>query len=355
GRRRGCAGVPVPGRDPPGASHRRTVRRSLTHGRRGTARRIPQGAPDRRRSLRQTGEEDGGHRHVDSAPEPLRFPPSQESRTHGNSMATIVQTTGAAHLECTACGKTYESEKLWRLSPCCEKPLYARYDLERLRETFRPSTLAGRPATLWRYAEVLPVRDPARRLSLGEGFTPLIDAPRLADALGVERIWIKDEGQNPTASFKARGLALAVARAWELGVSEVAIPTAGNAGSATAAYAAAAGLVAHVVAPADTPRPILEEIEALGAHLELVNGLITDAARRVAEGARDHGWFDLSTLREPYRVEGKKTMGYELFEQLGGRLPDVIIYPTGGGTGLVGMWKAFDEMERLGWIGPERP
>lgn len=270
-------------------------------------------------------------------------------------MATIVQTTGAAHLECTACGKTYESEKLWRLSPCCEKPLYARYDLERLRETFRPSALAGRPATLWRYAEVLPVRDPARRLSLGEGFTPLIDAPRLADALGVERIWIKDEGQNPTASFKARGLALAVARAWELGVSEVAIPTAGNAGSATAAYAAAAGLVAHVVAPADTPRPILEEIEALGAHLELVNGLITDAARRVAEGARDHGWFDLSTLREPYRVEGKKTMGYELFEQLGGRLPDVIIYPTGGGTGLVGMWKAFDEMERLGWIGPERP
>jgi threonine synthase len=270
-------------------------------------------------------------------------------------MATIARTAGAAHLECTACGKTYESEKLWRLSPCCEKPLYARYDLERLREIFRPTDLVGRQASLWRYAEVLPVRDPARQLSLGEGFTPLIDAPRLADALGVERIWIKDEGQNPTASFKARGLALAVARAWELGVSEVAIPTAGNAGSATAAYAAAAGLVAHVVAPADTPRPILEEIEALGAHLELVNGLITDAARRVAEGARDHGWFDLSTLREPYRVEGKKTMGYELFEQLGGRLPDVIIYPTGGGTGLVGMWKAFDEMERLGWIGSERP
>lgn len=270
-------------------------------------------------------------------------------------MATLTQTAGAAHLECTACGKTYESERPWRLSPCCEKPLYARYDLDRLREVFRPSDLVGRPASLWRYAEVLPVRDPARRLSLGEGFTPLIDAPRLADALGVERIWIKDEGQNPTASFKARGLALAVARAWELGVSEVAIPTAGNAGSATAAYAAAAGLVAHVVAPADTPRPILEEIEALGAHLELVDGLITDAARRVAEGARDHGWFDLSTLREPYRVEGKKTMGYELFEQLGGRLPDVIIYPTGGGTGLVGMWKAFDEMERLGWIGSERP
>jgi threonine synthase len=190
---------------------------------------------------------------------------------------------------------------------------------------------------------------------LGEGYTPLIDAPRLAAELGIRRAWVKDEGQNPTASFKARGLALAVARAAELGVTEVAIPSAGNAGGATAAYAAAAGLRAHIVVPADTPRPILEEIEVLGGQLELVDGLITDAAARVAEGARTEGWFDLSTLREPYRVEGKKTMGYELFEQLGGRLPDVIVYPTGGGTGLVGMWKAFDEMERLGWIGAERP
>jgi threonine synthase len=173
--------------------------------------------------------------------------------------------------------------------------------------------------------------------------------------LGLRRAWVKDEGQNPTASFKARGLALAIARAAELGVAEVAIPSAGNAGGATAAYAAAAGLRAHIVVPADTPRPILEEIEVLGGRLELVDGLITDAAARVAEGARTQGWFDLSTLREPYRVEGKKTMGYELFEQLGGRLPDVIIYPTGGGTGLVGMWKAFDEMESLGWIGAERP
>ncbi|HEX6939752.1 MAG TPA: threonine synthase [Longimicrobiales bacterium] len=270
-------------------------------------------------------------------------------------MATILSAAGAAHLECTRCGQTYESERLWRLSPCCDKPLYARYDLEGLRHAFRPSDLAGRAPTLWRYAEVLPVRDPARRLSLGEGFTPLVEAPRLAAELGIDRVWIKDEGQNPTASFKARGLALAIARAWELGVREVAIPTAGNAGGATAAYAAAAGITAHVVAPADTPRAILAEIEALGADLELVDGLITDAARRVAEGTREHGWFDLSTLKEPYRVEGKKTMGYELFEQLGGRLPDVIVYPTGGGTGLVGMWKAFDEMERLGWIGPERP
>jgi threonine synthase len=270
-------------------------------------------------------------------------------------MATKAAAHGAAHLECTRCGGTFESERLWRLSPCCDKPLYPRYDLDLIRQSFLPDTLVGRAPTLWRYAEVLPVRDPAYRYTLGEGFTPLVDATRLAAELGLRRLWIKDEGQNPTASFKARGLALAIARAAELGVSEVAIPSAGNAGGATAAYAAYAGLKAHIVVPADTPRPILEEIEVLGGELELIDGLITDAAARVAEGARTEGWFDLSTLREPYRVEGKKTMGYELFEQLGGRLPDVIIYPTGGGTGLVGMWKAFDEMERLGWIGSERP
>lgn len=270
-------------------------------------------------------------------------------------MSIPLAARGAAYLECTGCGARYGSEALHRLSPCCERPLYARYDLDRIRRHFRPGDLAGREATMWRYAEVLPVRDPARRLTLGEGMTPLVPAPRLAAELGVGRVWIKDEGRNPTASFKARGLAMAVARAWEIGVRAVAIPSAGNAGAATAAYAAAAGLEAHVVVPRDTPTPILEEIRALGASLELVDGLITDCARRVAEGAREHGWFDLSTLKEPYRVEGKKTMGYELFEQLGGRLPDVIVYPTGGGTGLVGMWKAFDEMERLGWIGRERP
>jgi threonine synthase len=253
------------------------------------------------------------------------------------------------------CGKTYDSEQLLRLSPCCEKPLYARYDLDRIAKSFRPESLVGREPTLWRYAEVLPVRNPRYRVTLGEGFTPLLDAPRLATALGVQRIWVKDEGQNPTASFKARGLVMAVARAWELGTTTLAIPTAGNAGSALAAYAAAAGLEAHVVAPRDTPKPIIEEIRALGANLTLIDGMITDAGARVAEGARQHGWFDVSTLKEPYRVEGKKTMGYELFEQLGGRLPDVIVYPTGGGTGLVGMWKAFDEMERLGWIGDSRP
>jgi threonine synthase len=264
-------------------------------------------------------------------------------------------TAGATHLECTRCGRTYESERLWRLSPCCERPLYARYDLDRLAETFRPEQLHGREPTLWRYAEVLPVRSAECRITLGEGYTPLLAAPALGRRLGVRRLWLKDEGQNPTASFKARGLALAVARALELGVRAVALPTAGNAGSAAAAYAAAAGLECHVVAPRDTPRVIIEEMLALGAKLELIEGLITDAGARVAAGAAEHGWFDLSTLKEPYRVEGKKTMGYELFEQLGGRLPDVIIYPTGGGTGLVGMWKAFDEMERLGWIGAQRP
>src|SRR5690606_13708292 len=236
--------------------------------------------------------------------------PGGVSRT---TMSIPLSSPGAAYLECTRCGRSYETERLWRVSPCCSLPLYARYDLDRIRPHFRPADLRGRRPDVWRYAEVLPVRRADRRLTLGEGFTPLVDAPRLADALGLERVWIKDEGQNPTGSFKARGLALAVARAWELGASDVAIPSAGNAGSAAAAYAAAAGLAAHVVVPADTPRAIVEEIRGLGAELALIDGLITDAAVRVAAGAEAHGWFDLSTLKEPYRVEGKKTMGYELF------------------------------------------
>ena len=275
--------------------------------------------------------------------------------TIGFDMTDVIPPGGASHLECTRCGARHESEVPHRLSPCCEKPLYPRYDLEAVGRRLRREDLAGRSADLWRYAELLPVRDPAHAIRLGEGWTPLVEAPRLAARLGVARLWVKDEGQNPTASFKARGLCLAVSRAKELGITEVALPSAGNAGSATAAYAAAAGMRAHVVVPRDTPGPILEEMRALGADLELLDGLITDCAVRVAEGAREHGWFDLSTLKEPYRVEGKKTMGYELAEQLGWTLPDVIVYPTGGGTGLVGMWKAFDEMERLGWIGPERP
>jgi threonine synthase len=199
------------------------------------------------------------------------------------------------------------------------------------------------------------VREMHHAIRLGEGWTPLLDTPRLAREVGLARVLVKDEGQNPTASFKARGLGMAISRASELGIAEVALPSAGNAGGAAAAYAAAAGLPAHVVVPSDTPLPILEEMRALGADLELLDGLITDCAARVAEGVREHGWFDLSTLKEPYRVEGKKTMGYEVAEQLGWRLPDAIVYPTGGGTGLVGMWKAFEEMERMGWIGSARP
>ena len=268
---------------------------------------------------------------------------------------TLLAPAGVAYLECGMCGAAYgDTEQPWRTSPCCSKPLLARYELAHLRGVFTPAALVGRAPTMWRYAEVLPVRDPEFRLTLGEGFTPLLESESLARELGVARVWLKDEGQNPTGSFKARGLGMAVARAWELGLDAVALPSAGNAGSAAAAYAAAAGMPAHVAVPMDTPKPILAEMRALGADLELVDGLITDAGARIAEGAAEHGWFDVSTLKEPYRVEGKKTMGYELFEQLG-RLPDVIIYPTGGGTGMVGMWKAFDEMEELGWIGAERP
>ena len=261
---------------------------------------------------------------------------------------------GATHLECTRTGETFDSEALQGVSPA-GAPFFARYDLETIRERFRPEDLVGRRADLWRYAEVLSVRNPACQISLGEGWTPLLDTPRLADRLGVDRCWIKDEGQNPTASFKARGMALAVSRALELGAKALALPTAGNAGSAAAAYGAAAGLPVYVVAPRDTPAPILEEIQALGANLTLLDGLISDCGRVVREKAATEGWWDLSTLREPYRVEGKKTMGYELFEQLGGRLPDAILYPTGGGTGLIGMWKAFHEMEALGWIDHRRP
>ena len=261
---------------------------------------------------------------------------------------------GAAFLECTATGETFESEQLIGLSPA-GKPLFARYDLDALKGRFTPEAVAGRTPSLWRYAEVLPVRDPNFRVTLGEGFTPLVSSPRFARTLGVRRLWIKDEGQNPTGSFKDRGLCMAVSRAYELGARELAIPSAGNAAGSSAAYGAAAGLPVHVVVPEDTPVPILAEIRALGADLQLLDGLISDCGRIVRQRCDEDGWWDLSTLKEPYRVEGKKTMGYELFEQLGGRLPDAIVYPTGGGTGLIGMWKAFAEMEALGWIGSERP
>ena len=261
---------------------------------------------------------------------------------------------GATHLECTGTGEKVESEKLIGLS-AAGKPLFARYDMDLISSSFTRESVACRSADLWRYQEVLPVRNRDSQIRLGEGWTPLIDAHRTANRMGIRRVWVKDEGQNPTGSFKDRGLCLAVSRALELGAEEVAIPSAGNAGSAAAAYAAAAGLRAHVVVPTDTPAAILEEISALGADLQLLDGLISDCGLVVRQGVEENGWFDLSTLKEPYRVEGKKTMGYELCEQLGWRLPDAIVYPTGGGTGLIGMWKAFDEMEQLGWIGSERP
>jgi threonine synthase len=205
---------------------------------------------------------------------------------------------------------------------------------------------------MWRYGALLPVED---RLSLGEGFTPLLHATRLGEELGLPHLYIKDEGINPTGSFKARGLAMAVGRARELGVTEVVIPSAGNAAGAMTAYAAVAGMGAHVFMPSDVPMPFRLECSAMGAEVTLVDGLITDCGREARRGAEEHGWFDVSTLKEPYRLEGKKTMGYELAEQFGWRLPDVILYPTGGGTGLIGMWKAFEEMAELGWIDDHRP
>ena len=259
------------------------------------------------------------------------------------------------HLECAMCGQEFEADRLWNLCPSCDKPLLARYDLERASRTLTREEVAGREANLWRYRELLPVRDPRYALCLGEGFTPLVHATRLGQRVGFANLFIKDEGLNPTGSFKARGLAVAVSRAWELGVEEVSIPSSGNAAGAMSAYAALAGMGAYVFMPRDVPQSFVAECRALGAEVTLVDGLITDCGRVAAQGVRQFGRFDVSTLKEPYRLEGKKTMGYELAEQMGWTLPDVIIYPTGGGTGLIGMWKGFDELEQLGWIGPERP
>jgi threonine synthase len=264
-------------------------------------------------------------------------------------------TSFLTHLECGLCGEELEADRLWNLCPKCQKPLLARYDLRAARAGLDRSAIAAREPSLWRYRELLPVRDLRFKLCLGEGFTPLVHARRLGHEIGFENLYIKDEGLNPTGSFKARGLSVAVSRAWELGVKSVSIPTAGNAGCAMSAYAALAGMEAHVFMPADVPKPFIIECRVLGAAVTLIDGLITDCGRVAREGVEKYGRFDVSTLKEPYRIEGKKTMGYELAEQMGWTLPDVIIYPTGGGTGLVGMWKAFDEMEKLGWIGPGRP
>lgn len=266
--------------------------------------------------------------------------------------------TGSAvsHLECSRTGEQHPAGVPHNLSKQ-GWPLLVRYDLERLKATWSKQDLAQVPTNqgMWRYAPLLPVRERANIVSLGEGWTPIHRLRRLARELGFDDLLLKDEGQNPTGSFKARGLSCAISMCKELGIQRVAIPTAGNAGGALAAYAAAAGLQSDIFMPQDVPLANYLEARAFGAQVHLIRGLISDAGKRVADGAAEHGWFQVSTLKEPYRIEGKKTMGLELAEQLDWQLPDAIFYPTGGGVGLIGMWKAFEELEALGWIGPKRP
>ena len=260
------------------------------------------------------------------------------------------------HLVCTGCGARQDWKQLQNLCHVCQKPLFVVYDLEHVGRVLTRDALRLRPEkSLWRYRELLPVPQTAERVSLGEGGTPLLHAKRLAQAMGIENLWIKDESLNPTQSFKARGMSVAVSMAKFLGATRLAVPSAGNAGGALAAYAARARLEAHIFMPRDTPRANIIECRELGAQVTLVQGLITDCGAEIAKRKAAENWFEMSTLKEPYRVEGKKTLGYELAEQSNWQLPDVILYPTGGGTGLIGMWKAFDEMETLGWIGPKRP
>ena len=258
------------------------------------------------------------------------------------------------HLVCSACGTEHDAARLQNLCSKCQKPLFAKYDLAAVARALTRETLRTRPEkTLWRFRELLPLPRKVEPVSLGEGGTPLLRAGRLGEEVGLSKLWIKDESLNPTQSFKARGMSVAVSMAKYLGATRLAVPSAGNAGGALAAYAARAGLTANVFMPRDTPRANIIECRQLGAQVTLIDGLITDCGAEIAR--REIKWFDMSTLKEPYRLEGKKTLGYELAEQLGWSLPDAILYPTGGGTGLIGMWKAFDEMERLSWIGAKRP
>jgi threonine synthase len=259
----------------------------------------------------------------------------------------------ASHLECSLCGTRYDAQAAANLCSC-GGPLLVRFDLDTLRHRWLRREVPNGRSNMWRYAPVLPPSD-SSIVSLGEGWTPLLQTKRLGSRVGAESLWVKDEGLNPTASFKARGLSCAVSMCVELGIKKVAIPSAGNAASAMAAYAAAAGIEAHIFMPRDVPQSNYLECKAYGAHVTLVDGLISDCGKIVAERGRAEGWFDVSTLKEPYRIEGKKTMGYEVAEQMGWELPDAIFYPTGGGVGMIGMWKAFDEMQKLGWIGARRP
>ncbi|MYF99368.1 threonine synthase [Candidatus Poribacteria bacterium] len=259
------------------------------------------------------------------------------------------------HLECSNCGEIHLHTVPQNVCLSCGKPLFARYSLEQLPETWKPEHLQSRPASLWRYKELLPICDEKHIVSLGETMTPIIHTKRLGEHFGLPELWIKDESRLPTGSFKARGLAMAVSKAKELSINKLAIPSAGNAATALSVYAAAADISANIFMPKDTPTFNIETCRLAGANVTLIDGLISDAGKIVAERKADEGWFDVSTLKEPYRVEGKKTMGFELAEQFGWKLPDVIIYPTGGGTGIVGMWKGFEELETIGWIGKKRP
>ncbi len=262
--------------------------------------------------------------------------------------------TAITHLECSRTGERFEAGKIHNLS-AAGWPLLVRYDLQKLASQWDRDSIADGPRTMWRYAPLLPVRHPGNIVSLQEGFTPLHRLERLGERLECDDLWLKDEGVNPTATFKARGVSCAISMCRELGIRKVAIPTAGNAGGALAAYAAAAGIDAYVFMPRDVPAANFIEAQAFGAKVTLVDGLISDCAKRVVEGKTTEDWFDLSTLKEPYRIEGKKTMGFEAAEQFGWDLPDAIFYPTGGGVGMIGMWKAFEELEQLGWIGSKRP
>ncbi|HEY6090242.1 MAG TPA: threonine synthase [Gemmatimonadaceae bacterium] len=259
------------------------------------------------------------------------------------------------NLECSFCHREYEPRRLHNVCTECGKPLLVRYDLKRIAKFLTRQALYARRSDIWRYRELLPVRREDNIVTLGEGWTPLVHAKTLGASLGVSDLLIKDESLNPTQSFKARGMSVAVSMAKEFGVKKMAAPSAGNAGAALAAYCAHAGIGAYLFMPRDTPHANVVECDVAGAHVTLVDGLITDCGAEVARRKETEDWFDVSTLKEPYRVEGKKTLGYEIAEQSAWVLPDVIIYPTGGGTGLVGMWKAFDELQQLGWIGEKRP
>ena len=259
------------------------------------------------------------------------------------------------NLECSFCHREYEARSLHNVCTECGKPLLVRYDLKRIAKFVSRQALYARRSDIWRYREMLPVRREDNIVTLGEGWTPLIHVKTLGAALGVKELFVKDESLNPTQSFKARGMSVAVSMAKELGAKKLAAPSAGNAGAALAAYCAHAGLGAYLFMPRDTPRANVIECEVMGAHVTLMDGLITDCGAEVARRKESEGWFEVSTLKEPYRVEGKKTLGYEIAEQSAWTLPDVIIYPTGGGTGLVGMWKAFEELQQLGWISEKRP